>query len=56
MSQLEKAKLQVHLGVLVDQRRRDELVRLAHKQDRSISSVVRRAIDAELARERTEKP
>ena len=34
----------------VDQERREELVELARRQDRSVSSIVRRAIDRELDR------
>ena len=34
----------------VDQERREELVELARRQDRSVSSIVRRAIDRELER------
>ena len=34
----------------VDQERREELVALARRQDRSVSSIVRRAIDRELQR------
>ena len=34
----------------VDQQRREELVELARRQDRSVSSIVRRAIDRELRR------
>lgn len=35
----------------IDQERREELVELARRQDRSVSSIVRRAIDRELQRE-----
>jgi hypothetical protein len=55
MSQLEQEKLQqrVHLGALVDREQRDELVRRAQQEDRSVSAELRRAIDKHL-RERKE--
>ena len=36
----------VHLGVMVREEQRRELAALAQRQDRSISSVTRQAIDA----------
>jgi hypothetical protein len=50
MSQLEQDKLQqrVHLGALVDREQRDELVRRAQQEDRSVSAELRRAIDKHL--------
>jgi predicted transcriptional regulator len=40
----------VHLGALVDPEQRDQLAELARKRDRSISSIFRRAVAAELER------
>jgi len=57
MSQVERERLQdrerVHLGALIDREQRDELFAVAKRQDRSVSSVVRTAVAAELAREKT---
>jgi predicted transcriptional regulator len=44
----------VPIGAFVDREQRDELVRLAHERDCSMSRIVRRAIAAEL--ERSEDP
>jgi hypothetical protein len=43
----------VHLGVIVRKEQRLELAKLARRDDRSISSVTRAAIDAYLERHRT---
>jgi predicted transcriptional regulator len=45
----------VHLGVIVREEQRRELAALAQRQDRSVSSVTRAAIDAWLAREREQE-
>jgi hypothetical protein len=55
MSQLEQEKLQpqrVHLGALVDREQRDELVRRAQQEDRSVSATVRLALAGYLNREK----
>jgi predicted transcriptional regulator len=41
----------VHLGVMVREEQRRELAALARREDRSVSSVTRAAIDAYLASE-----
>ena len=52
MSQLAgNAKQPVHLGVMVRAEQRRELAKLAEREDRSVSSVTRAAIDAYLARQ-----
>jgi predicted transcriptional regulator len=55
MSQLAQDKDRVYIGAQVDRGQRDELVRLARERDRSVSSVIRRALFAELEREPKEK-
>lgn len=47
MSQLTQEK--VYIGAQVDRRQRDAIVQLARKRDRSVSSIIRRALAAELA-------
>ena len=42
----------VHVEAFVDREQRNQLVELARKRDRSVSSIVRRALSAELERER----
>ena len=42
----------VHVGAFVDREQQQKLVKLARKRDRSVSSIVRRALAAELERER----
>jgi post-segregation antitoxin (ccd killing protein) len=42
----------VHVGAFVDPEQRQQLVELARRQDRSVSSVLRQAIATELERER----
>jgi predicted transcriptional regulator len=51
MSQLEQDRKRVFVGAQVDRRQRDQLVRLAQERDRSVSSIIRRALAAELERE-----
>ncbi len=55
MSQLEREHLQrrerVYLGAYVDREQRERLHEAARARDRSMSSIVRRALDAELERE-----
>jgi hypothetical protein len=46
----------VPLGVLVRPEQREALTKIAHKDDRSISSVARAAIDVYLEREREQHP
>lgn len=41
----------VHVGAFVDPEQRQQLVELARRQDRSVSSVLRQAVAAELERE-----
>jgi predicted transcriptional regulator len=41
----------VHVGAFVDRERRRQLVELAREEDRSVSAVVRRALQAELERQ-----
>jgi predicted transcriptional regulator len=50
MSQLAQEKDRVYVGAQVDRRQRDELIRLAQERDRSVSSIIRRAVAAELER------
>jgi hypothetical protein len=50
MSQLGQEKGRVYIGAQVDRGQRDELVRLARRRDRSVSSIIRRALTAELER------
>jgi len=45
----------VHLGVIVREEQRRELVKVARREDRSVSSVTRAAIDAYLEREREQR-
>ena len=54
MSQLarKRGEGRVHVGAFVDPEHRQQLVELARKRDRSLSSIVRRALAAELGRER----
>jgi predicted transcriptional regulator len=54
MSQLARKRNEerVHVGAFVDAHQRQQLVELARKRDRSLSSIVRRALAAELERER----
>jgi predicted transcriptional regulator len=54
IAQEERAK-RVPIGAFVDREQRDELVRLARERDRSVSSIIRRALSAELEREPKEK-
>jgi predicted transcriptional regulator len=51
MSQLGQEKERVYIGAQVDRGQRDELIRLARRRDRSVSSIIRRALAAELERE-----
>jgi predicted transcriptional regulator len=51
MSQLGQEKDRVYIGAQVDRRQREELIRLARRRDRSLSSIIRRALAAELERE-----
>jgi predicted transcriptional regulator len=44
----------VHLGVIVREEQRKELVKVARREDRSVSSVTRAAIDAYLERQRAQ--
>jgi predicted transcriptional regulator len=41
----------VHVGAFVDREQRRQLVELAREEDRSVSAVVRRALQAELERQ-----
>jgi hypothetical protein len=50
MSELSQEKDRVYIGAQVDRGQRDELVRLARRRDRSVSSIIRRALAAELER------
>jgi predicted transcriptional regulator len=50
MGQLSQKKDRVYIGAQVDRRQRDELIRLARRRDRSLSSIIRRALAAELER------
>jgi predicted transcriptional regulator len=58
MSQVVKeGRRPVHLGVMVREEQRRELAKLAEREDRSVSSVTRAAIDAYLERQaQKEKP
>ncbi len=51
MTQLEKDRRSVPLGVIVREEQRQALAELARRRDRSVSSVTRMAIDAYLERE-----
>jgi predicted transcriptional regulator len=51
MSKLAQEKDRVYIGAQVDREHRDQLVKLAHERDRSVSSIIRRALAAELERE-----
>jgi predicted transcriptional regulator len=51
MSQLATEKGRVYIGAQVDREQRDQLVQLARERDRSVSSIIRRALAAELERE-----
>jgi Ribbon-helix-helix protein, copG family len=54
MSQLvARNQDRVHIGAFVDRRQADELARLARERDRSVSSIIRRALAAELERGRS---
>ena len=46
----------VHIGAYVDRRQADELARLARERDRSASSIIRKALAAELERRRSDGP
>ena len=46
----------VHLGAFVDREQRDQICALAARRDRSVSSILRRAIAAELERDRHGDP
>jgi predicted transcriptional regulator len=50
MSPLGQEKNRVYIGAQVDRRQRDELIRLARQRDRSVSSIIRRALAKELER------
>jgi hypothetical protein len=50
MSQRGQEKDRVYIGAQVDRGQRDELVRLGRRRDRSVSSIIRRALTAELER------
>jgi predicted transcriptional regulator len=50
MGQLGQEKERVYIGAQVDRRQRDELIRLARRRDRSVSSIIRRALAAGLER------
>ena len=54
MSQLARKRSEgrIHVGAFVDPEHRQQLVELARKRDRSMSSIVRRALAAELERDR----
>ena len=54
MSQLDQERDRVNIGAQIDRRQRDELIRVARRRDRSVSSIIRRALAAEL--ERSEDP
>jgi hypothetical protein len=59
MSELAQEKEQrerVHIGAFVDRRQRDELVQFARERDRSVSSIIRRALASELEREPKGEP
>jgi predicted transcriptional regulator len=51
MSPLAQEKDRVYIGAQVDRGQRDDLIRLARRRDRSVSSIIRRALAAELERE-----
>jgi Ribbon-helix-helix protein, copG family len=50
MSQLARDKDRVHIGAHVDRRQAERLVQLAQERDRSVSSVLRIAIQHEIER------
>jgi predicted transcriptional regulator len=52
MSQTAEKEHPVHIGAYVPGEQRDGLTELARRQYRSVSSVIRQAIAAELERER----
>jgi hypothetical protein len=51
MSPLGQEKNRVYIGAQGDRGQRDQLIRLARRRDRSVSSIIRRALAAELERE-----
>jgi predicted transcriptional regulator len=51
MSQPGQEKDRVYVRAQVDRGQREELIRLARQRDRSVSSIIRRALAAELERE-----
>jgi predicted transcriptional regulator len=51
MSDLGQEKSRVYIGAQVDRQQRDQLAELARERDRSVSSISRRALAAELERE-----
>jgi predicted transcriptional regulator len=56
MSQLQKAGDQrVHVGAFVDREQRDQIFELAERRDRSVSSILRLALAAELERDEKER-
>jgi predicted transcriptional regulator len=50
MNQLAQEKDRVHIGAYVDCEQAQRIVRLARERDRSVSSIIRRALAAELER------
>ena len=52
VAQENEHRSRVHVGAFVDREQRQQLVELARKRDLSVSSIVRRALAAELERER----
>jgi len=52
MPQLTQKEERVHVGAFVDREQRDEIFDLAVRRDRSVSSIVRLALQAELERDR----
>jgi len=52
MSQLTSKEERVHVGAFVPREQRDRLFELAARRDRSVSSIVRLALQAELERDR----
>jgi post-segregation antitoxin (ccd killing protein) len=51
VAQLKSGQQRVPLGAFVDVKQHQQLAELARREDRSISSIVRRAVQAELDRE-----
>jgi len=51
MSKFGQEKDRVYIGAQVDRGLRNELIRFARQRDRSASSIIRRALAAELERE-----